>query len=94
MRPTRFVICAAVLSAITLSACSREGAPTEGTELPTLDVTHWTDKTELFMEYPPLVAGRAALFAVHLTKLDARSTRKRAFIAGRSQESTSTRSPT
>ena len=38
--------------------------------MPTLDVTHWTDKTELFMEYPPLVTGRSALFAVHLTKLD------------------------
>jgi hypothetical protein len=37
--------------------------------MPTLDVTHWTDKTELFMEYPPLVTGRSALFAVHLTKL-------------------------
>ena len=32
--------------------------------MPTLDVTHWTDKTELFMEYPPLVTGRSALFAV------------------------------
>ena len=30
-------------------------------EPPTLDVTHWTDKTELFMEYPPLVAGQTAL---------------------------------
>ena len=32
-------------------------------------MTDWTDKTELFMEYPPLVAGETALFAVHLTKL-------------------------
>jgi membrane fusion protein, heavy metal efflux system len=38
-------------------------------EAPTLDVTSWTDKTELFMEYPPLVAGQEALFAVHLTRL-------------------------
>jgi RND family efflux transporter MFP subunit len=65
------MICAAALSAITLTACSREGAPAEGagSELPTFDVTHWTDKTELFMEYPPLVAGTSALFAVHLTTL-------------------------
>ena len=49
-------------------ACGREAtAPEE--DLPTLDVTHWTDKTELFMEYPPLVAGETALFAVHLTRL-------------------------
>ncbi len=33
-------------------------------------VTDWTDKTELFMEYPPLVAGQTARFAVHFTRLD------------------------
>ena len=49
-------------------ACGREAAEPEA-ELPTLDVTHWTDKTELFMEYPPLVAGQTALYAVHLTRL-------------------------
>src|SRR5262245_18883266 len=38
-------------------------------ELPSLNVTHWTDKTELYMEYPPLVSGEKALFAVHLTRL-------------------------
>jgi len=38
-------------------------------ELPSLNVTHWTDKSELYMEYPPLVNGEKALFAVHLTKL-------------------------
>ena len=48
--------------------CGRETAEPEA-ELPTLDVTHWTDKTELFMEYPPLVAGQTALYAVHLTRL-------------------------
>jgi cobalt-zinc-cadmium efflux system membrane fusion protein len=50
-------------------ACSgaRETAPAP--EPPTLDVTHWTDQTELFMEYPPLVTGQRALFAVHLTRL-------------------------
>jgi RND family efflux transporter MFP subunit len=50
-------------------ACNREAAAPEEGELPTLDVTHWTDKTELFMEYPPLVAGQTALYAVHLTRL-------------------------
>src|SRR5438093_1810727 len=39
-------------------------------ETATLNVTHWTGQSELYMEYPPLVAGHAALFAVHLTKLD------------------------
>ena len=37
--------------------------------MPTLDVTSWTDKSELFMEHPPLVAGQTVRFAVHLTKL-------------------------
>ena len=55
---------------IGLAGCSRSGnpAPAED-EFPTLSVTHWTDKTELFMEYPPPVAGRTSLFAVHLTTM-------------------------
>lgn len=35
-----------------------------------ISVTHWTTKTELFAEYPPLVAGKTSRFAVHLTTLD------------------------
>ena len=59
-----------LFAAIGLTGCGR-GAPiqTADAEMPTLNVTHWTDATELFMEYPPLVTGRSALFAVHLTKL-------------------------
>jgi len=44
-------------------------APGRDHDLPSLNVTHWTDKTELYMEYPPLIAGQKALFAVHLTRL-------------------------
>jgi cobalt-zinc-cadmium efflux system membrane fusion protein len=36
---------------------------------PTLDVTSWTQQTELFMEHPPFVAGHTIRFAVHLTTL-------------------------
>jgi len=50
------------------TGCARRSPPA-ATELPTLNVTHWTERTELYMEYPPLIAGRTALFAVHLTKL-------------------------
>src|SRR5215203_1960687 len=50
-------------------ACSQKAAEQPGAEIPTLDVTHWTDKTELFMEYPPLVTGQTARYAVHLTRL-------------------------
>ncbi|MBW7995815.1 MAG: efflux RND transporter periplasmic adaptor subunit [Candidatus Glassbacteria bacterium] len=33
-------------------------------------VTLWTDRTELFMEYPPLVAGQPVSLVVHLTALE------------------------
>jgi RND family efflux transporter MFP subunit len=32
-------------------------------------VTQWTDETELFMEYPEIIVGQEATFAVHLTRL-------------------------
>lgn len=32
-------------------------------------VTQWTDETEIFMEYPEIVVGQEATFAVHLTRL-------------------------
>src|SRR5215212_8308976 len=54
--------------AASVVACRPQATAPE-TETPTLDVTDWTDKTELFMEYPPLVAGKTALFAVHLTQM-------------------------
>ena len=57
------------LIAVVAAACGRPGdAP--GPESAMVNVTDWTEKTELYMEYPPLVAGESALFAVHLTKLD------------------------
>jgi cobalt-zinc-cadmium efflux system membrane fusion protein len=66
MKPVMTV--AFYVALVGLGACGREAPPPEA-ELPTLDVTHWTEKTELFMEYPPLVAGQEALYAVHLTRL-------------------------
>ena len=35
-----------------------------------MSVTRWTDKTELFAEYPPLAVGETSRFAIHLTRLD------------------------
>jgi len=49
-------------------ACGSRTSPA-ATEAPTLNVTSWTDKTELYMEYPPLAAQQNAKFAVHLTRL-------------------------
>lgn len=55
-----------------ISAC-RTVPPTEPPsveeEPPSLAVTIWSDRSELFMEYPPLVAGEDARFAIHLTDL-------------------------
>ena len=61
----------AVLVLVLTAACGRSDTPggAPEAELPTLDVTSWTDRSELFMEYPPLVAGQPALYAVHLTRL-------------------------
>ena len=60
---------AAVASVLALAgACGRPPAAPPA-EAPSLDITSWTDKSELFMEYPPLVGGQTARFAVHLTRL-------------------------
>jgi len=64
------IVCAA---AVALCSCNREQAKTapEAAEKPEgLSVSHWTGSTELFMEYPALVAGQGARFAVHFTRLD------------------------
>jgi membrane fusion protein, heavy metal efflux system len=62
------VLAATVIAVIGTSGCSRKSEPATS-EPPTLNITRWSDRTELYMEYPPLVAGHSALFAVHLTKL-------------------------
>lgn len=51
------------------TACNRDASSPAGPEVPTLAVTTWTDKSELFMEHPPFVAGQTVRFAVHLTRL-------------------------
>ena len=38
-------------------------------KLPALSVTIWNEKTELFMEYEPLISGRASRVAAHLTTM-------------------------
>ena len=39
------------------------------TEVEPVSITLWSDKAELFLEYPPLVVGQASTFAAHLTDL-------------------------
>jgi membrane fusion protein, heavy metal efflux system len=64
---TSFVL-ATLLCAGLATACRRSAEPPKA-EPPSLNVTNWTENTELYMEHPPLVAGHPALFAVHLTTL-------------------------
>src|SRR6476646_877249 len=66
VKRTAFAFC--ILNVALLTACSKQpqqAAP----EPPSLNVTSWTDKSELYMEYPPLVTGETVRFAVHLTKI-------------------------
>lgn len=42
----------------------------EGSERPAVDFTRWTDNTELFVEFPALVANKTSGFAAHFTILD------------------------
>jgi len=53
-----------------LAGCNQKAASSKSAEaIKTLSVTRWSEKTELFMEYPPLVAGQKARFAIHFTDL-------------------------
>jgi RND family efflux transporter MFP subunit len=65
----RYIAC--VLALLTLAGCSRQEPQAQATapgEI-TLAVTKWTEKSELFMEYPALMAGQTGRFAVHFTNL-------------------------
>lgn len=61
-----------VLTLLTVVSCEKKVAPlkAQAPEVHTESATNWTQKTELFMEHPPLVAGETSRFAIHLTRLD------------------------
>jgi len=42
----------------------------DSSETPTVDYTVWTNKTELFVEFPVLIVGKTSRFAAHFTVLD------------------------
>ena len=69
MRTPQLLAAAMLLTGVMTQGCGPKAALNSHQETPTLSVTHWTDKTELFMEHPPLVGGQTALFAVHLTTM-------------------------
>ena len=70
-----------ILMALVLASCqSKEeddhahdasgGHINESAEVPAMDTTIWTDKTELFVEFPVLVVGKASRFAAHFTSME------------------------
>jgi membrane fusion protein, heavy metal efflux system len=68
MKMRKVLVLFVMLTLMGVVGCRRQRAANEA-EPTTLNVTHWTDKTELYMEYPPLVTRQNARFAVHLTRL-------------------------
>ena len=54
-----------------MTACKNDHSHTEEKkeELQALSYTIYTDKSELFVEFKPLVVGQTSKFAAHLTKL-------------------------
>ena len=73
---TRLICGACTLLAL---ACMSDQAPTDGDQGDSEEggghgdsvtaITHWTEQTELFVEFPALVVGQESAFAAHLTRV-------------------------
>ncbi len=59
----------ALLASCQQSSTSEEHGHPHEAESPTLAYTLYSDKTELFVEFKPLVVGQTSRFAAHFTKL-------------------------
>ena len=66
-----------IAALLLLAACSGGGADGNGTEAASAEderartaVTHYTDLTEMFVEFPILVAGQPSRFAAHVSWMD------------------------
>jgi len=69
---TTYRILIGCVALLALAACGgRESGETRGAQAAQVSLkrTVFTDSTELFLEFPPLVVGREAAFAAHLTRL-------------------------
>lgn len=64
----RHVLAAAAV-AFVLAACDRAGTPSAAAEPEAQVYTHFTERSELFVEFAPLVAGQKSTFAAHFTRL-------------------------
>ena len=63
-------IVAILITFCLLQGCKNQTPPAKTPEASKpVSATRWTDKTELFMEYPLLIAGKKARFAIHFTNL-------------------------
>lgn len=70
MRDRRVWVPIAAMMLPVLAACSDRGAETEEPGLGSVVVTQWNDSTELFLEYPHVVAGQATgNWAIHLSSM-------------------------
>lgn len=67
----RIILVAALWASITSAACDPQTPETAATEPErgTEVVTLWTEKTELFVEFPALAVGAESAFAAHLTRV-------------------------
>lgn len=74
MKPSYILILIAVMSLVSCRQSGHSDAAVRASEAkdePHKEaVTHWTAKTELFLEYPALVSGTNSRFAVHFTNLE------------------------
>ncbi len=60
-----------VLSVALLSGCQKNMIPaTETEEEEPVVITRWTENTELFVEFPPLVVGKESPFHAHFTDIE------------------------
>ena len=62
-----------LISALFLISCGnqkKDSALAEAKTIPAKSATLWTDKTELFVEFPALIVGNTSRFAAHFTVLD------------------------
>ena len=61
----------AVAALVSAAACGGDAPAAEGEdEIPSVVVTQWNDSTELFLEYPHLLAGRqTGNWAIHLSNM-------------------------
>ncbi|MBK8503576.1 MAG: efflux RND transporter periplasmic adaptor subunit [Saprospiraceae bacterium] len=53
-----------------LDSTAQEGQSHIGEEIPRVDTTIWTERTELFVEFPVLIVDKISRFATHFTVLD------------------------